>query len=70
MGSDRLCLASSLEHEELRKDGNGFEEDGEGPEDFGYFEFVVEDEGEDDAWADEIFNFEGVDCRVVRWPVQ
>lgn len=67
MGGDSLGLARSLEHEQLGQDGDGFEEDGEGPEDLGDVEFVVEDEAEDDAGPEEVLDFEGVDCGVVGW---
>ena len=62
-----LRFARSLKHEELRKDGHGFQEDREGPKDFRELEFIVEDEAEDDARSNEIFHFEGVNCGVVRW---
>jgi hypothetical protein len=35
MCGDGFCLASALEHEQLGKDGDGFEEDGKRPQDFG-----------------------------------
>lgn len=67
MRRDRLGFARTLEHEELREDSDGFEEDGERPEDLGGGEGVVEDEGEDGGWAEEVFDAEGVDGRVVGW---
>ena len=68
MGSDCLCLSSPLQHEELGQDGDGLEEDGEGPEDLGEVEVVVEDEAEDDAGAQQVFDAERVNGRVVCWP--
>ena len=68
MGRDCFCFACALEDEELREDGNGFEEDGEGP---GYLRDgvgVVKDKSEDQGRCDEVFDTEGVDRRVVRWP--
>ena len=65
---DCFCFACALEDEELREDGNGFEEDGEGP---GYFSDrvgVVEEETEDEGGADEVLDTESVDGRVVCWP--
>jgi hypothetical protein len=65
---DCFCFACALEDEELGEDGNGFEEDGEGP---GYFcdgVGVVEEESEDEGGADEVLDTEGVDGRVVCWP--
>lgn len=65
---DCFCFARALEDEELREDGNGFEEDGEGP---GYFcdaVGVVEEESEDEGGADEVLYTEGVDGRVICWP--
>lgn len=51
MCRDSLCLSGTLEHKKLGKDSNGFEENGERPQDFRKGELVVEYEGEDEAWA-------------------
>lgn len=64
----RLRLARALQHEQLREYSDAFEEDGECPEDLDEVEFVVEEEGEEEGWAEEELDPEGVDGRVVRWP--
>ncbi len=65
---DCFCFACALEDEELREDGNGFEEDGEGPEYFCDGVRVVEDESEDKCGADEVLDTEGIDGWVVCRP--
>ena len=60
VGGDGLRFAGPLEEEELREDGHGLEEDGEGPQEFGEGEPVVEDEGQEDAGAEEVFDAERV----------
>jgi len=69
MCRNRLRLSSALEHEQLWEDCDGLKPDGEGPEDLGEVELVVEYEGEDKAGCEEIFDFEGVNGRVMRWSV-
>jgi hypothetical protein len=66
---DRFCFAGALEDEELREDGDGLEEDGEGPEDLCQVEGVVEEDPEEERGAEEVLDAEGVDGRVMRWPV-
>lgn len=61
MCRNRLCFARPLKHEELGQYSNRFKEDGKRPEDLGWSERVVEDEGEDETWTEEIFDAEGVD---------
>ena len=68
MRRDSLCFAGPLEHEQLRQYSDGFEEDGERPEDFDEGEFVVEDEGEEEGGDEEELDAEGVDGGVVCWP--
>lgn len=65
MGRDGLGLAGALQHEELGQDGDGFEPDGERPQDFGEGVFVGEDDGEDGGASEEVLDFEGVDIGVV-----
>jgi len=65
---DRFCFAGALEDEELREDGDGLEEDGEGPEDLCQAEGVVEEDPEEERGAEEVLDAEGVDGRVMRWP--
>ena len=48
MRRDGLRLAGTLEEEQLGKDGDSLEEDGEGPQKLGDREPVVEEECEDD----------------------
>jgi len=67
MGCNCLRFSGALEHEQLGEDGNCFQPDREGPENLGEVEFVVEEEGEDEAWPEEVFNFEGVNGRVMGW---
>lgn len=67
MGGDRLCFACSLEHEQLGQDGDGFEVDGERPEDLGRCPGVSCDEREEKAREEEVFEFEGVDRGVRGW---
>lgn len=62
-------LARTLEHEELRENSNRLQPDRERPKDLGDREFIVEDEGEDDARSKKVFDAEGIDRGVVRWPV-
>lgn len=69
MRRDRFCFASALEDEELREDGDRLEEDGEGPEDLCQVEGVVEEDPEEERGAEEVLDAEGVDGRVMRWPV-
>jgi hypothetical protein len=49
-----------LEDGELREYGDGFEEDGEGPEEFLKGVSIVEDEGKERRGEDEVLNTEGV----------
>ena len=65
---DRLGFACALEHEQLRKDGHGLEEDGERPKQLREREPVVEEECEDHAGADQVFDAERVYRGVVCWP--
>jgi len=58
-------FAGALEHEELGEDGDGFEPDGEGPEDFCNLVFVGEENSENGAAAEEVLDFEGVDIGIV-----
>jgi len=46
VGGDGLCLASFADHEELGKDGDWFQVDGESPQDLESAELVVDQEGE------------------------
>jgi hypothetical protein len=69
MGCYCFRFTSSLEHEELGEDGDSFKPDGERPEDLRGYELVVEDEREDKAGTDEVFDFEGVDGGVMCWSV-
>jgi len=69
MGSNCLSLACALKHEELGEDSNGLKPDGKGPQDLGEGESVVENEGEDEAGSEEVFNFECVDGGVMRGSV-
>lgn len=67
----RYCLRFTrpLEHEELREDSDGFKPDGEWPENLRDDKLVVEDERENEAGTKEVFDFEGVDGRVMGWSV-
>lgn len=70
MRSDRLGLAHPLEHEQLREDRYGLEEDGERPQELGDDEGVVEEEREHHARRDDVFNAERVYRGVVCWTVR
>jgi len=65
MGRNRLGLACTLEHEELRENGNALEVDAEAPEDLEQREAVVEYKSEQCAGAEEVLDAECVDARVV-----
>ena len=65
---NRLGFACALEHEQLRKDGHGLEEDGERPKQLREREPVVEEQRKDHARADEVLDAECVDGGVVCWP--
>lgn len=69
MRRDRFCFTGALEDEELREDGDGLEEDGEGPEDLRQVVGVVEEDPEEERGAEEELDAESVDGRVVRWSV-
>ena len=69
MRRDRFCFAGALEDEELREDGDGLEEDGEGPEDLCHVAGVVEDDPEEERGTEEVLDAEGVNGRIMRWPV-
>lgn len=45
MRGDRLGLSGPGQHEQLGEDGHALEPDGEGPQDLGGDELVVEDQG-------------------------
>lgn len=68
MCGDRLGLARSLEHEQLRKDGDRLEPDGEGPGDLKGRELVVEQEGKDGDGAKDVRELEGIEGGVVCRP--
>ena len=68
MRRDGLRLAGTLEEEQLGKDGDSLEEDGEGPQKLGDREPVVEEQRKDHARADEVLDAECVDGGVVCWP--
>ena len=63
--SDVLRLACALQHEQLRKDSHCLEPDRKRPQHFGEGELVVEDERQDKAWSEQVFDAEGVDRGVV-----
>jgi len=65
MRRDGLRLACALEHEKLREDSNSLQPDGERPENLGEPEAVVENEREDDAWREEVFDAEGVNGGIM-----
>ena len=65
VAGDRLRLACLGHHEELGKDGDGLEVDGEGPEDFHRGERLVEDQGKDGHGAEEELNSKAVMVAVI-----
>lgn len=70
MRGDGLRLARALEHEELGEDRRRLEENGEGPEQLGDREAVVEEQREHNAGAEQVLHAERVYRGVVCWPVQ
>jgi hypothetical protein len=67
---DGLCFARALEDEELWEDGDGLEEDGEGPKDLCDGVRVVEEDSEEECGGDEELDAEGIDGGVMCWPVR
>ena len=67
VGGDRLRLAHPLEHEQLWKNRDGLEENGERPQEFGDGEGVVEEECEHDARCGDVLDAERVYRGVVCW---
>ena len=67
MGRNCFRFSRPLQHEQLWKNGNGLKEDGKRPHDFRKPEVVIEDETENQAGHDEVFDFESIDGRVVSW---
>ena len=72
MCRDCLCLARSLKHKQLRENGDRFQIDRKGPENLatGLEEGVlrvpvVEDEGKDGGWPQEVLEPDGVNGRVM-----
>ena len=65
MRSNRLRATRALQHEQLRKDSHCLEPDRKRPQHFGEGELVVEDERQDKAWSEQVFDAEGVDRGVV-----
>jgi len=65
MRRDRLRLSSPLKHEKLRENRHRFQKDRERPENLYKIELVVEEQGEDQARADEVLDAEGIDGRVM-----
>lgn len=60
-----FCLASALQHKQLREDGHRLEPDGEGPHDLGGRVVVGEGDGEDGGTAKEVLHSEGIDVDIV-----
>lgn len=69
VGGDGLGLASSLQHEELGKNGNRLKPDGKGPKDFGEGVLVGEDDGQEGSSGEEILDSERINVGVVGWLV-
>ena len=65
MAGDRLGLPGLGDHEELGQDGHGLQVDGEGPEDLHDAELVVDDQGEQDAGAEQKLHTECVVITIV-----
>ena len=64
VSGDGLGLSGPLEHEQLGKDSDGLEVDGEGPEHLRWCPGVGEDKGEEDARDEEVFESEGVETWI------
>ena len=65
MRRDRLCFSGPLKHEKLRENRHRFQKDRERPKDFYKRELVVEEQGQDQARADEVLDAEGINGRVM-----
>lgn len=61
---DGLCLASPLQHEQLRQDRHTFQPDGECPQHFRNGPLVWEDDSEDGGGARQVGDAEGVEVRI------
>lgn len=66
MSRDRFRFTRLTDHEQLRQDGDRFQVDTEGPEDFKWGKVVVDEEGEATDWHDEELGAERVVVSVVR----
>lgn len=66
MSRDGLRFTSALKHEQLGKDSNSLEPDRERPKNLGEPESVIENQGENDARAQQVFDAESVNGGVVR----
>lgn len=62
---DGFCLASALQHKQLREDGHRLEPDGKGPHDLGGRVIVGKGDGEDGGTAKEVLHSEGIDVDIV-----
>lgn len=64
VGRDGFSLAGSLQHEELRENGDGLQPDGEGPEDFADSILLGEQDGENGGSTEEVVDLEGIDVGI------
>lgn len=68
VGGNGLGLPGSLKHHQLGKDRDGFEVDGERPEDLGRCPGVGDEKGENNGGEDDVLESEGIEAHVRRWP--
>lgn len=65
VGGDGLGLTGTLEHEELRKNGDRLEPDGEGPHDLPEVILVGQEDGECGGESKQVLDLEGVEPGIV-----
>jgi len=64
MRSNRLCLPRPLKHEQLRQDRHRLQINGESPKHFCWCPSIGENEGEQNARDEEVFESEGVETWI------
>lgn len=65
VGRDGLSLPCPLQHKELGHDSDGFQPDGEGPENLGHRVLVRQQDGQHGGASEQIFDAECIDVRVI-----
>ena len=65
MRRDGLSLSSALKHEQLRKNCDRLEPDGESPENLGNGVLVGEENSENTGASEQVLDLEGIDVGIV-----